>query len=144
MIVFNHLGFLPYHEQIRTVWEPAVKSCIVTNIGVCKVSMLSNLLTDTLLLLFMLAGLLRLRRGGGGTYGLWRLLWKQVNIGGSRWLCYWPTDTFDVHEGVVWFVVAAVAELPPTVSLASFMYPSNILFFLLISILHRRCSCSCL
>ncbi len=34
------------------------------------------LVVDMVLLLIMLAGLLRLRRGG--TYELWHLLWKQV------------------------------------------------------------------
>jgi hypothetical protein len=41
-------------------------------------AMVSGLVTDIILLLIMLAGLLRLRRRGGGTYELWHLLWKQV------------------------------------------------------------------
>jgi hypothetical protein len=35
--------------------------------------------TDFVLLVIMLFGLLRLRRRGGGTFGLGRLLWKQVS-----------------------------------------------------------------
>ena len=35
-------------------------------------------ITDIILLLTMAFGLLRLRRHGGGTFGLTRLLWKQV------------------------------------------------------------------
>jgi len=42
----------------------------------------------------MLVGLLRLRRRGGGTFQLGHLLWKQ---------------------GVIWFLLATVAEVPPTV-----------------------------
>ncbi len=76
--MFNHLVFLPYHEQVRAVWEPVVKSCIVTNIDVCKVSIVSCLVADTILLLVMLTGLLRLRRHGRGSYELWHLLWRQV------------------------------------------------------------------
>jgi hypothetical protein len=34
--------------------------------------------TDTILLLIMLIGLLRLRRVDGGTFGLAHFLWKQV------------------------------------------------------------------
>jgi len=34
--------------------------------------------TDIVLLLIMLVGLLRLRSGDGGTFGLAQLLWKQV------------------------------------------------------------------
>jgi hypothetical protein len=42
--------------------------------------------TDIILLLIMFVGLLRLRRRhGGGTFGLARLLWKQV-----RWLFFSP------------------------------------------------------
>jgi hypothetical protein len=78
MIVFNHLAFLPYHKQIRSVWEPVAKSCVVTNVDICKLSIVCCLVSDTILLLIMLAGLLRLRRGGRGAYELWHLLWKQV------------------------------------------------------------------
>ena len=34
--------------------------------------------TDIILLLIMLVGLFRIRRGCGGTFGLAQLLWKQV------------------------------------------------------------------
>jgi hypothetical protein len=78
MIAFNHLEFLPYHEQIRAVWEPVAKSCIVTNVDICALSIVSFFVTDTILLLIMLAGLLRLRSHGRGSYELWNLLWKQV------------------------------------------------------------------
>jgi hypothetical protein len=78
MIASNHLGFLPYHVQIRTVWDPVVKSCRISNVEICEISMVSCLVTDTSLLLILLAGLLRLRRRGKGSYELWHLLWKQV------------------------------------------------------------------
>jgi hypothetical protein len=78
MITFNRLALLPYHEQIHSVWEPVVKSCVVTNIEICKISMVSCFVADTVLLLIMLAGLLRLRRGGRGAHELWHILWKQV------------------------------------------------------------------
>ena len=78
MILFNHLAILTYREQIRPTWDPVVKSCIPSNIEICEVAMISSLVTDTILLLIMLAGLLQLRRRGRGTYQLWHLLWKQV------------------------------------------------------------------
>jgi hypothetical protein len=77
MIVFNHLVFLPYHEQLHIVWEPVAKSCVITNVRVCETSMLSCFVTDSLLLLIMLVGLLRLRRRGS-SFELWSFLWKQV------------------------------------------------------------------
>ena len=71
----------------------------------------------------MLIGLLRLRRRGS-PYELWHFLWKQV---GHRQFFLGrvidPLVAFVVHEGVIWFVVAAIAEFPPAVSLASFIVP---------------------
>jgi MYXO-CTERM domain-containing protein len=78
MIVFNHLASLPDHEQVRSQWDPVAKSCVTTNVEICQVAMVSGLVTDAILLLMMLAGLLQLRRRGGGSYELWHLLWKQV------------------------------------------------------------------
>jgi hypothetical protein len=50
----------------------------VTNLETSKPSLISLFITDCLLLLLMLAGLLRLRRRGGGSFALGRLLWRQV------------------------------------------------------------------
>jgi hypothetical protein len=54
----------------------------VTNLETTKPSVIALFITDALLLIIMLAGLLRLR--DGGSLVLWRLLWKQVGAGGSR------------------------------------------------------------
>ncbi|KAN0112031.1 hypothetical protein V8E52_007948 [Russula decolorans] len=109
---------LPYHEQIHSVWEPAANSCKITNIEVCQIAMVSGFVTDTALLLIMLAGLLRLRHRGGGSYELWHLLWKQ---------------------GVAWFVVAAVAELPAVVMLGLniFLFPSTVMTVIATTRMHR-------
>jgi hypothetical protein len=66
------------HPQVRTVWEPTEKACVVTNIQSCKASLTVLLAADVILLLIMLAGLLRIRRRGGGSLEIGRLLWKQV------------------------------------------------------------------
>jgi hypothetical protein len=50
----------------------------VTNVETAQPSLISLFVTDLLLVLIMLAGLLRLRRGSGGAFRLWRLLWRQV------------------------------------------------------------------
>ena len=57
---------------------PLQKACVVTNIEKCKTSLIVLFSADTVLLLIMLAGLLRLRTDGAGTFDLGRLLWKQV------------------------------------------------------------------
>jgi hypothetical protein len=66
------------HPQIRTVWDPLKMTCVVTNIEICKATLIALLAADVILLFVMLAGLLRLRRRGGGSLDLGRLLWKQV------------------------------------------------------------------
>jgi hypothetical protein len=54
------------------------KACVVTNIQSCKASLIVLLAADVILLLIMLAGLLRIRRLGGGSLELGCLIWKQV------------------------------------------------------------------
>jgi hypothetical protein len=60
------------------VWVPAQKQCVVYDTESNKPNIIVTLITDIILLLIMLVGLLRLRRYGDGTFGLARLLWKQV------------------------------------------------------------------
>ena len=62
------------------MWSPVIRACVYVNIEATKLSMCSLLVTDVFLLLTMLAGLLRLRRGSGGgdSFRIGRLLWKQV------------------------------------------------------------------
>jgi hypothetical protein len=52
---------------------------MVTNLATSKPSFFALFVTDFLLLLIMLAGLLRLRRRGGDTFELGRVLWRQVD-----------------------------------------------------------------
>ncbi|SRR6266403_1112010 len=79
MITFNPLALLYLiHQQIRAVWVPAARSCAITNIVDCRGFYIVLLLTDVVLLLIMLSGLLRIRFSAGGSFYLSRLLWKQV------------------------------------------------------------------
>jgi hypothetical protein len=66
------------HQQIRAEWVPAARSCAITNVEICRDFYINLLVTDVILLSIMLAGLLRLRRGPGGSFYLSHLLWKQV------------------------------------------------------------------
>ena len=68
----------------------------------------------------MLAGLLRLRRRGGGTFEIGRLLWKQVRaaiLPGCDVIDI-PIDAFRVRKGLIWFTVATIAEFVQAVSVA--------------------------
>ena len=67
-------------QQIRGEWVPAARTCRFTNLEIGRIS-INMLVTDIILLCIMLAGLLRLRRGAGGSFYLLHLLWKQVGHG---------------------------------------------------------------
>jgi len=86
-----------------------------------RLTLISVAVTDTVLLLMMLVGLFRLRRDGYATFGLARLLWKQVRWIFSRqlWL-FWLIDILSFRKGVIWISIATATEIPPAVSLANF------------------------
>jgi len=88
-VVFMTRGIV----RVRAEWEPFARNCVVVNNQSCKPTIIMTLTNDTVLLLIMLVGLVRLRCRGGGKFGLGSLLWKQ---------------------GVIWLVLATVAEVPPT------------------------------
>ena len=84
-----------------------------------KLGVIVALVTDVVLFLIMLSGLLRLGVHGSGTFVLGRFLWKQV------WWCRFSlTAPLSIHQcigprkGVIWFLLATVAEVPSTVSLS--------------------------
>ncbi|KAF8491223.1 hypothetical protein F5888DRAFT_1075822 [Russula emetica] len=80
--------------RMRSSWDPILQECMMLNTEKDKFSVISILISDIVLLLIVLIGLLRLLHDSGGTFALGRLLWKQ---------------------GVIWLLIATVAEVPPTV-----------------------------
>ncbi len=60
------------------MWDPVSRTCTSNDVETSQLPFVALFITDFLLLLIMLVGLLRLRRGGGGTFKLGRLLWRQV------------------------------------------------------------------
>jgi hypothetical protein len=62
------------------VWSPEQSTCAVINFESSKgqLTVVMTLITDVLLLLIMLIGLLRMRLEAGGALSLGRILWKQV------------------------------------------------------------------
>jgi hypothetical protein len=87
----------------------------------------------------MLVGLFRLRHDGYGTFGLARLLWKQVwwNISRQLWL-FWLIDLFSFRKGVIWILIATLVEIPPAVSLANFK-PRSFSFICALGVCHFEC-----
>jgi len=79
--VNKHLRLLPSKLiclQLRASWSAALPGCIVFNTDNSKLNIIVLFITDLVLLVTMLGGLLRFRRDVGGTCSVERLLWKQV------------------------------------------------------------------
>jgi hypothetical protein len=66
--------------QIRATWEPTHSVCVVLNTEVTTKTILGVLVSDVVLLLTMLVGLLRLRVYGT-MFALGKFLWRQVGSG---------------------------------------------------------------
>jgi hypothetical protein len=75
LIEFRHSKLI--YLQARDAWVPS-SSCTAINTEENKPNIVVSLVLDMILLLTMLAGLLRLRRGGDGRFGVIRFLWNQV------------------------------------------------------------------
>ncbi|KAF8487392.1 hypothetical protein DFH94DRAFT_25666 [Russula ochroleuca] len=80
--------------RARSTWSPEELTCVLANVDSTKPAIIGSLVSDIALLLIMLIGFLRLRREGGGAFALGRTLWRQ---------------------GLIWLLLATVAEVPPTV-----------------------------
>lgn len=84
--------------RIRAVWHPLMTICSVVNRHIPELNIFVTLATDIILLLIMSLGLLRLGfHERSGVSGLGHLLWKQ---------------------GLIWFLVATIAEALPAVFIA--------------------------
>jgi hypothetical protein len=72
-----------------------------------------------------------MRHQAGGAFGLARILWKQVPWCSFSWLSV-PNSLmrFPARKGLVWLLLATMAEVPPTVRLSILLHS----FFLLIVI----------
>jgi len=96
--------------RLHSTWIPEQQSCSLPNIRTMKLAIISMLATDITLIAIMLVGLLRLRRRGGGWFALGRLLWKQ---------------------GVLWLLLAIVAELMPVIFVCLNLNDAlNMMFFM--------------
>jgi hypothetical protein len=90
--------------------------------------MITNHLSDIILLLIMLVGLFRLGFHEAGVCGLGHFMWRQVGL--SRFslvvvfsVTFLSINTFPVRKGLIWLVLAIIAEVPPLVSEANSMHP---------------------
>ncbi|KAH9977433.1 hypothetical protein BJV74DRAFT_953545 [Russula compacta] len=94
--------------RFRAEWVSDEVGCEVVQIEGIQLSTIAALVTDVVLLLIMLFGVFRLRRDGGGTMALGRLLWNQ---------------------GIIWLFLATVAEVTPVVLIyLNLNDPFNLMF----------------
>ena len=99
-----------------------MSTCLIVNLHISELNILVTLATDIILLLIMFFGLLRLGFHERGAFGLGRLMWKQVGY----W-CFSLAVVFSaymgvrIHKGVIWLLVATIAEVLPAVSGQSYV-----------------------
>jgi len=94
--------------RLRSRWSPEQLACIPSNTDSTLLTFISILVADLTLLLVMLVGLFRLRRHRSSTVGFVEHLWRQ---------------------GVIWLLLATVAEVPPVVFIVlNLNAPLNIIF----------------
>lgn len=79
---------------------------------------LVRLATNIILLVIMFIGLLSNHLYESGTYSLGRLLWKQVGCHRFTLLEKWcspSVDMFPVLKGLIWLLIATIADVLPAV-----------------------------
>jgi hypothetical protein len=71
------------HSQLDSVWEPeeSLSVCMVPNSDVTKLNVIATFVTNLVLFLMTVIGLLRTRVRGSGMLNLGSFLWREV--GGS-------------------------------------------------------------
>ncbi|KAH9011867.1 hypothetical protein EDB84DRAFT_1444948 [Lactarius hengduanensis] len=91
----TNVAFLIHNiTKLRATWVPVPDVCAVLNIESSKNTVIVTLVTDVILCLTMLVGLLRLRQNGTTMVALWNFLWRQ---------------------GLIWVFLATVVQIVPTV-----------------------------
>ena len=102
------------------MWAPDQISCVILNVESNKPTIIVMFVTDAVLLMTMFVGLLRLRRRGGDTFELGRLLWKQVRAvaisAGCGIINLKMLTCSSSLEGVIWLLLGTITELTPVVS----------------------------
>jgi hypothetical protein len=103
----NIAFFIHNLALFHATWAPTQSVCEVLNLESCTKTVIAVLVSDVVLLLTMLVGLLRLRHDGT-MIGLGKFLWRQ---------------------GLMWLFLATVAGVPPAVFIGlNLNYPFDLMF----------------
>jgi hypothetical protein len=121
MIESNYVvAFELIYPQLHSAWTPAQDSCAMLDTETTKHIIVITLVTDIVLLIIMLAGLLYQRPQCYGMTGIGSLLLKQVGVGAFPWPWYLKiVNVFSVRKGIVWFLIATATGVPSAVSLTT-------------------------
>jgi len=121
-----NVSFLIYGIiQIRPAWAPVPDSCSMAKVESNKASIITMFITDFILLVVMLVGLLRMGVLGPDTFALGRVLWKQ---------------------GLIWLLLATTVEFIPVVFIslnlndafnAMFLMPSLVIMSIAATRMYR-------
>jgi hypothetical protein len=104
-----NVAFLIHNiTRLHAAWVPTQSVCVVLNTESTRKNVTATLVTDVVLLLTMLVGLLRMRLHGNSMFGLAEILWRQ---------------------GLIWLFLATVAEVTPAVFIGlNLNGPFNLMF----------------
>jgi hypothetical protein len=104
----TNVAFLIHNiTRLYAAWVPAQSVCVVLDTESGKKTIIAILVTDVVLLLTMLAGLVRMRLHGN-MFGFAQILWRQ---------------------GLIWLFLATVAEVTPAVFISlNLNSPLNLMF----------------
>lgn len=94
-----------------------LSTCTMVNLHISDLNILVTFATDIILLLIMSFGMLRLGFHERSAFALGRLLWKQVRYRRFRWPWCSPSANIllFIHKGLIWLLVATIAEALPAV-----------------------------
>ncbi|KAI0000898.1 hypothetical protein BJV77DRAFT_958606 [Russula vinacea] len=98
--------------RVHGEWSPAMTTCLLVDLRSTELNLTVLLATDTILLLIMSVGLLRLGFHERSAFGVGRLLWRQ---------------------GLIWLLVATIAEAMP----AMFQIPAMVALSIAATRIHR-------
>ncbi|KAH9007637.1 hypothetical protein EDB84DRAFT_1572686 [Lactarius hengduanensis] len=135
---FTNVAFLIHDiTKLRATWVPVPGVCAVLNIESSKNTVILTLVTDVILCLTMLVGLLRLRQNGTTMVALWNFLWRQglicvflatvVQIVPTVFISLNLNDPFDLMFQTPSLIVMSIAATRMYRSLTDFTSTSGLL-----------------
>jgi hypothetical protein len=106
---------------------PALTICVLSNTHNINFDGIPMLVTDIVLLLIMLIGLLCMGFHESGVSAFGRLMWRQVGMSAPLASICHSLICPPFQKGLIWLFLATIAEIPPVVSETHSMDPIPLL-----------------